>query len=158
MEKIKMRKKLCFAASSGGHFEQITMLAPLMKKYESFIVTERTQYETSIDGEQMYYLQQVNRNEALFLFRMTVNTFKSMRLFFKEKPDVVITTGVLAVVPLCLIAKVFKKRLIYIESFAKVSSPTKTGQILYRLADQFYVQWESMLEFYPNAIYLGGIY
>ena len=44
MEKIKMRKKLCFAASSGGHFEQITMLAPLMKKYESFIVTERTQY------------------------------------------------------------------------------------------------------------------
>lgn len=153
-----MRKKLCFAASSGGHFEQITMLAPLMKKYESFIVTERTQYEASIDGEQMYYLQQVNRNEALFLFRMTVNTFKSMRLFFKEKPDVVITTGVLAVVPLCLIAKVFKKRLIYIESFAKVSSPTKTGQILYRLADQFYVQWESMLEFYPNAIYLGGIY
>ena len=158
MEKIKMRKKLCFAASSGGHFEQITMLAPLMKKYERFIVTERTQYEASIDGEQMYYLQQVNRNEALFLFRMTVNTFKSMRLFFKEKPDVVITTGVLAVVPLCLIAKVFKKRLIYIESFAKVSSPTKTGQILYRLADQFYVQWESMLEFYPNAIYLGGIY
>lgn len=158
MEKIKMRKKLCFAASSGGHFEQITMLAPLMKKYESFIVTERTQYEASIDGEQMYYLQQVNRNEALFLFRMTVNTFKSMGLFFKEKPDVVITTGVLAVVPLCLIAKVFKKRLIYIESFAKVSSPTKTGQILYRLADQFYVQWESMLEFYPNAIYLGGIY
>lgn len=153
-----MRKKLCFAASSGGHFEQITMLAPLMKKYESFIVTERTQYKASIDGEQMYYLQQVNRNEALFLFRMTVNTFKSMRLFFKEKPDVVITTGVLAVVPLCLIAKVFKKRLIYIESFAKVSSPTKTGQILYRLADQFYVQWESMLEFYPNAIYLGGIY
>lgn len=153
-----MRKKLCFAASSGGHFEQITMLAPLMKKYESFIVTERTQYEASIDGEQIYYLQQVNRNEALFLFRMTVNTFKSMRLFFKEKPDVVITTGVLAVVPLCLIAKVFKKRLIYIESFAKVSSPTKTGQILYRLADQFYVQWESMLEFYPNAIYLGGIY
>ena len=158
MEKIKMRKKLCFAASSGGHFEQITMLAPLMKKYESFIVTERTQYEASIDGEQIYYLQQVNRNEALFLFRMTVNTFKSMRLFFKEKPDVVITTGVLAVVPLCLIAKVFKKRLIYIESFAIVSSPTKTGQILYRLADQFYVQWESMLEFYPNAIYLGGIY
>lgn len=158
MEEIKMGKKLCFAASSGGHFEQIAMLNPLMKKYESFIVTEKTQYEASLDGEQIYYIQQVNRNEVLFLFRMTVNTFKSMRLFFKEKPDVVITTGVLAVVPLCLIAKVFKKKLIYIESFAKISSPTKTGQMLYKLADQFYVQWESMLEFYPNAIYLGGIY
>ena len=153
-----MGKKLCFAASSGGHFEQIAMLNPLMKKYESFIVTEKTQYKASLDGEQIYYIQQVNRNEVLFLFRMTVNTFKSMRLFFKEKPDVVITTGVLAVVPLCLIAKVFKKKLIYIESYAKISSPTKTGQMLYKLADQFYVQWESMLEFYPNAIYLGGIY
>lgn len=153
-----MGKKLCFAASSGGHFEQIAMLNPLMKKYESFIVTEKTQYKASLDGEQIYYIQQVNRNEVLFLFRMTVNTFKSMRLFFKEKPDVVITTGVLAVVPLCLIAKVFKKKLIYIESFAKISSPTKTGQMLYKLADQFYVQWESMLEFFPNAIYLGGIY
>ena len=31
--------KICFAASSGGHFEQLMMLKPLMEKYESFVVT-----------------------------------------------------------------------------------------------------------------------
>ena len=46
----------------------------------------------------------------------------------------------------------------YIESFAKVTTPTETGKILYRFADRFYVQWESMLEVYPEAICLGGIY
>ena len=34
--------KICFAASTGGHFEQLMMLKPLMKKYDSFILTEKT--------------------------------------------------------------------------------------------------------------------
>lgn len=88
---------------------------------------------------------------------MIVNTIRSIKIFLKEKTDVVICTGVLAVIPICLLMKLFKKELIYIESFAKVTLPTKTGKLLYRYADQFYVQWESMKQFYPNAIYLGGI-
>lgn len=151
-------KKLCFASSSGGHFAQITMLKPLMEKYDSFVVTEKTPYKAGIKDEQIYYLHQVNRKEIMFPFWMILNTFKSLVLVLKKKPDVVITTGVLAMIPLCLIAKAFGKKLIYIESFAKITSPTKTGQMLYRYADRFYVQWEPMLQFYPNGIYLGGIY
>lgn len=153
-----MKKKVCFAASSGGHFEQLCMLKPLMKKYDSIVVTEKTDYRVEIKDEKMYYLYQVNRKEISMLFLMVLNTFKSLKLIIVEKPDVVITTGVLAMIPLCLIAKVFGKQLIYIESFAKISSPTETGKLLYKFADQFYVQWESMKKFYPNAICLGGIY
>ena len=156
---LKMKKtKICFAASSGGHFEQISMLKPLMGKYESFVVTERTEYKAFIKDEKMYYVRQVNRKERLFLLWMIVIAVKSAIIFLRERPDVVITTGVLAMIPLCLIAKLCGKKLIYIESFSKVSSPTETGRFLYRFADRFYVQWESMLKFYPKAIYLGGIY
>ena len=116
-----MDKKLCFAASSGGHFEQIVMLKPLMDKYDSCIVTEKTQYVVSIKGKRMYYLHQINRKEPFSPFGIVTNFFISIYIFIKEKPDIVITTGVLAVIPLCLIAKLFKKKLIYIESFAKVS-------------------------------------
>lgn len=152
------RKKLCFAASSGGHFEQIAMLNPLMEAYPSCVVTEETQYKAAIKGQKMYYLHQVNRKEALFPLWMIGNACKSLVIFLKEKPDMVISTGVLSMIPLCLLAKFFGRKLIFIESFAKVTSPTETGRFLYKYADQFYVQWESMLEFYPNAIYLGGIY
>lgn len=152
------KTKICFAASSGGHFEQISMLRPLMSKYESFVVTEHTEYKATIKDEKMYYVHQVNRKEMSFPFWMVVNAVKSIIIFLREKPDVVITTGVLAMIPLCLIAKLFGKRLIYIESFAKVSSPTETGRFLYKFADRFYVQWKPMLQFYPKAIYLGGIY
>ena len=152
------KPKLCFAASSGGHFEQILMLKPLMEKYDSFLLTEKTNYDLSVRDQKLYFLHQVNRKEVFFPLIMMRNFFASLRIFLKEKPDVVISTGVLAMIPMCLLAKVFHKKLIFIESFAKVDSPTETGKLLYKYADQFYVQWESMLAVYPKAIYLGGIY
>lgn len=154
----KGKKKICFAASSGGHYEQLMMLKPLMKKYSSFIITEKTQYNAKLNGEKTYYLLQVNRKEKSFLPRMIVNVIISFEIYIKERPDVIICTGVLATIPICLIAKIFGKRLIYIESFAKVTSPTESGKLLYKFADQFYVQWQSMKKVYPKAIYLGGIY
>lgn len=150
--------KICFAASSGGHFEQLLMLKKLMEKYDSFIVTEKTLYAPLFDDIKLYYMKQVNRKEFTFIFRMIANLFRSLHIFFREKPDVLITTGAMAMIPMCLIAKMFRKKLIFIESFAKVTSPTKTGKLMYKYADRFYVQWESMLEIYPDAIYLGGIY
>lgn len=155
---VKKELKICFAASSGGHFEQLITLKPLMEKYDSFIITEATSYSAKSSGNKMYFLKQVNRRERNFIINMIINSGKTFKIFWKEKPDVVICTGVLAMIPMCLIAKLMRKKLIYIESFAKVTTPTETGKLLYKFADQFYVQWESMLKVYPNAIYLGGIY
>jgi len=150
--------KICFAASSGGHFEQLMMLKPLMEKYDSFIITENTDYEVTAGTNKIYYVDQINRKELLFGVKLIWNILISLRIFFKERPDIVICTGVLAMLPICRIAKFFNKKLIYIESFAKVTSATMSGKYLYKYADQFYVQWESMKEIFPDAKYLGGIY
>lgn len=150
--------KICFAASSGGHFEQLMMLMPLMDKHESFIITEKTPYGVNTKGKKTYFLKQVNRKEKTFILRMLVNLIISTWIFIKERPDAIVCTGVLATIPICLICKLFKKKIIYIESFAKVTSATQSGKLMYKYADQFYVQWESMKKIYPNSIYLGGIY
>lgn len=150
--------KICFAASSGGHYEQLMMLKPLMDKYESFVITEETLYNSSTNDLKFYYMKQVNRREKAFIPRMIINTYRSLKIFLREKPDVVICTGVLATIPICVISKLAGKKLVYIESFAKVTSATISGKFLYRFADRFYVQWRQMLNIYPKAIYLGGIY
>lgn len=150
--------KIAYIASSGGHLEQLMMLRPLMERYESCVITEKTAYQASPTGQTTYYVQQVNRHEAAFIPKMIGISFKSLWIFLKERPDVVITTGALAVIPFCLLAKLCGKKLVYIESFAKVTSGNLTGKLLYRFADRFYVQWESMLKVYPKAIYRGGIY
>lgn len=150
--------KVLFAASSGGHYEQLMMLKPLMQKYDSVLVTEKTDYASGNGQMKTYYMRQINRKELLFIPKFIANTFRALRVIIKEKPDVMITTGVLAIVPLALLMKLFRKKLIYIESFAKITSKTLTGKMLYKRADRFYVQWEKMLELYPKAIFLGGIY
>lgn len=150
--------KICFASSSGGHFEQMMMLKPLMEKYDSFLLTEKTQYGVQVEGVRVYTVPQVNRREHTFAFTMIGTFFRSFCIFWKERPDVVISTGVLATIPMCLIAKLFGRKLIYLESFAKITSATETGKLLYRFADQFYVQWPGMMNIYPKAIYKGCIY
>jgi len=150
--------KICFAASSGGHLEELMVLRPLMDRYDSFIVTEKTMYEAAGKERQVYYLMQVNRLERSCILRLAANALLSLKILLTEHPDVIITTGVLAMIPLCLLCKASGKTLVFIESYANVYSPTRTGRLLYRFADQFYVQWPELMEYYPEATYLGGIY
>lgn len=154
----KATPKICFAASSGGHYEQLMMLKPLMQQYDSFILTEKTSYEAKLKDEKTYYVGQVNRKEKLIVLKLVINAIHCLGIFIKERPDVIVCTGVLAMLPMCLLMKLFGKKLIYIESFAKVISATESGKLLYHFADRFYVQWESMKQIYPTAIYLGSIY
>ncbi len=150
--------KIIFAASSGGHLEQLLMLKPLMDKYDSVLVTEKTDYSTGQLDIKTYYLKQINRKEIFFIPKLIGNSFRSLRIIIRERPKVMITTGVLAIIPLALLMKLTGGKLIYLESFAKVTSKTLSGKLLYKYADQFYVQWEEMLKLYPRAIYKGGIY
>ena len=154
-----MRKKICLISSSGGHFEQLLMLRKLSSDYDIFVVTEKTKYNKK-DKKIDHFVSQVNRKEILFLPKMLIIFLKSLFIYLREKPDVIISTGVLAAIPMLFIGHLFKKKVIYIESFAKINSPTMTGNLVYKKkwADQFYVQWETMKEFYPDAIYKGGIY
>ena len=151
-------KKICFIASTGGHLDQLMMLRSIMDKYSSFVVTERTKYKSIKNINKVYYLFQVNRYEIIWIFKLLLNAIISMYIFIMERPDVVISTGALSTIPMCILAKAFRKKIIFIESFAKISSPTLTGKLIYKFADEFYVQWEEMLNIYPKSIYKGGIY
>lgn len=151
-------KKIIMAASSGGHVEQLLCLKELNEFYECILVTEETSYKSNYWQNKKYFVPQINRKEKLFLLKCIKITAISLKIIMKEKPNAVITTGALAMIPICLISKLLGNKLIYIESFAKVNSPTKTGKFLYKFSDIFIVQWESMLKYYPKAIYGGEIY
>lgn len=152
----KVLKKVCLVASSGGHFEQVLRLKALNKSFTIFYVTERTPYVSS--RSDTYYVKQINRKETLAPIFLAQIVLKSFYIFWKEQPDIIISTGALSTIPLLLIGHLFHKKIVYIESFAKITTPTRTGQFVYKFADVFIVQWESLLKYYPNAECLGPIY
>lgn len=152
--KEKKRAKICLISSSGGHFEQLSMLKKLGEKYDIFLVTEKTDYKGNAD----YYLTQTGSKDILWPFKMIGNCFKTLGFWIKEKPEFVITTGTLIALPVCLLAKICRKKVIYIETFARVNDCTRTGKMMYKIVDLFIYQWEPLAKFYPKGIYGGSIY
>ncbi|MCQ2487411.1 MAG: polysaccharide biosynthesis protein [Clostridia bacterium] len=151
-------KKICFVASTGGHWEEIRCLGEVAEGNDCFYVTEEGGQVEETDLSPLYLFPKINRKEKGFLSHFIKLAAESRKIIKKEQPDVVISTGALLSFPFCLWAKLMGKKVIYIESFARVHSPSLTGKLVYKFADLFIVQWESMLEFYPNAVYTGGIF
>jgi len=108
--------------------------------------------------EKTYYVSRINRKEIAFIPKFIGTFVKSLYILIKEKPDVIISTGALATFPVCLLGKILRKKIIYIESFARVETASLTGKLVYPFADEFIVQWEEMLLIYPKAKYGGGIF
>lgn len=150
----KKKMKVCMISSSGGHYEQLSMLKKLETKYDLFWVTEKTDYNGNAD----YYLSQTGLKDIWMPFKMIGNCFKTLRIWIKEKPQAVITTGTMIALPICFLAKLCRKKVVYIETFARVRDCTRTGKLMYKIADLFIYQWEYLKEFYPNGIYGGSIY
>ena len=150
----KKEIKICLISSSGGHFEQLRMLKPLEKNYKVFWITESTDYEAPAD----YYMRQTTPSKVRNMFSMLINIMKAISIWYKERPDYVITTGTLVALPMAILAKLLNKKLIYIETFARVYDGTRSGKLMYKYADLFIIQWESLKEIYPNAVYGGSIY
>lgn len=155
-------KKVLFISSTGGHLNELLQLKPMFKRYNYHIVTEKTSSNISLKkeyGNKISYLVYGTKLHLFsYFFKFLFNCFKSLYIFIKEKPDVVVTTGTHTAVPMCYIAKLFGKKVVYIETFANMTTKTVAGRIVYPIADLFIVQWESMLKLYPKALYGGWIF
>jgi UDP-N-acetylglucosamine:LPS N-acetylglucosamine transferase len=87
-----------------------------------------------------------------YIFIYSYLILKSIYLFFKIKPDVIVSTGTHTAVQICYIAKLFKKKVVYIETYANITRRTLTGKIVYPISDLFIIHWEEMKKFYPKAV------
>ncbi len=151
-------RKICFTASSGGHMEEISQLYEIREQYDSFLFTEKEKFLESNFCDKIIYVPQMNRHEKTFFIKMIRLFFISARVLHREKPDCIISTGALVTYPICLLGKLTGRKIIYIESFARVESCSLTGKLMKPIADLYIVQWEELKEQVPNAIYGGGIF
>lgn len=152
------KNNVVFISSTGGHYSQ---LLQIINKYSeaSYIITEKSLGISNSSSKNKYlFLYQQDRKNILFPVVFILNVLKSLKYILKYRPKVTITTGAGVVIPFCIFAKLFGGKLIYIESFAKIHSPTLTGKILYKFSDKHYVQWEEMKEHYPKGIFKGALY
>lgn len=158
-------KKVMFISSTGGHLDELLQLKSMFVNYDYHIVTEKTKSNLSLKDKfpkrvsyLVYGTYTTKLNKLIYPFKLIYNTIKSFFLYLKIRPKYIISTGAHTAGPMCLIGHIFGSKIIYIETFANSKSKSRTGSLVYKFADLFIVQWESMLELYPNAIYGGWIF
>ena len=140
----------CFRRS----FEQLNCLKPLLERYDGFVVTERTQFSENAD----YFVTQTGFRDPGWI-KDSIRLFFEVRRIWKcERPDVVISTGTYIALPFMIMCKLYRKKFIYIETFARVTDTTKAGRMMYKFADLFIYQWPELKKYYPKGIYGGSIY
>lgn len=152
------KKKVCLISSSGGHLEQIKQLKEVTTRYDYFYVVTRTKATEAMKQNKYIVSDLIRTNKFVSCVRMVKMMIEQLGIFLKERPDVIITTGAAVAIPMCVIGKIFKRKVIYIESFARINTPNKTGQLIYKFADLFIIQWEELEKHYPKAVYGGSIY
>lgn len=159
---MEIKKKVMFISSVGGHLTQLLELKSIFNDYNYVLITEKTNVTRDMNKKyNMEYLPYGSRNQKIaYPFILLYSCLKSLFYFIKYNPNVIVTTGANTAAAMCCLGKIFGKKVIYIESFAKSKSPTVTGKYIYKLHayTTFVVQWENMLKFYPKAEYWGGIY
>ena len=142
-----MKRSVLFISSTGGHLDELMQLKPMFKKYDYHIITEKTKSNLKLKEE---YKDRIG-----FL---VYGTKLSLYFYLKFHPDYIVTTGTHTAGPMCCIGKILGSKIIYIETFANITSKTATGKLIYHFADHFIVQWPSMKKLYPKAIDGGWIY
>lgn len=155
-------KKILYISSTGGHLNELMQLKKLFNKYDYYIVTEKTKSNEYLKQEYKekvsYLAYETKKRPIKYIFVFVYNIIKSLGIFIKQKPNIIITTGTHTAVPMCYIGKLFRKKIIFIETFANRNTKTVAGRLVYPIADTFVVQWEEMLKLYPKAQYWGWIY
>jgi UDP-N-acetylglucosamine:LPS N-acetylglucosamine transferase len=133
------------------------MLKPFWKDKERFWVTFNKPDACSLlKDENVYHCYfPTNRNFK----NLTKNIVLAFKILRRERPDLIISSGAAVAVPFFYIGKlIYHMKLIYIEVFDRISSPTMTGKLVYPIVDSFIVQWDEMKSIYRKAINLGSIF
>jgi UDP-N-acetylglucosamine:LPS N-acetylglucosamine transferase len=150
---MRREKKICLACSVGGHLQELMQLRPVYEKHPHFyVVNERIALPENMQGR-TYFIRHSERDLLFFS-----NLWEAIRIFRKERPTHLISTGASLAVPLAIVGRLFGIRVMFIETFAAIHKPTLTGRLMYWIANRFVYQWPSLGAYYPSAQYAGTIF
>jgi UDP-N-acetylglucosamine:LPS N-acetylglucosamine transferase len=145
---------ICIIASAGGHLTEAMKATALLKDSPRFYVTFSLPHiAQSLPGEEYYFIEDPHVSPVKYLR----NFFQALRIFRRKRPKVIITTGAGIAVPMCVIGKIAGAKIVFIETGARITSPSRTARLLYPIADVFIVQWEPLLKYFPKAVYGGAL-
>lgn len=147
--------KICIAASAGGHLTEALQLQNAWTNKEHFFISDNRVNAVSLSKkEKMYFVTPARRSYLKF----GISFIQTLSIIIKENPSVILSTGAEIGYPALLAGHLLGKKTIYIETLARVNSPSLCGKLVHGFVDDFYVQWPEGKKWFPKAKYIGSVF
>lgn len=145
--------KICIASSCGGHLTEVRCLVDAYCHHPHFyVLNDKALLPPDMEGR-TYFITHSERD-----WKQLINLLEAWRILRAERPDVIISTGAGPAVPFAIVGKLFfRTKVIFIETITRIRSPSLSGRLMYRLADEFFYQWESLAGWFPKGRFLGRL-
>jgi beta-1,4-N-acetylglucosaminyltransferase len=158
------RLKLLVVLGDGGHTAEMCRLLGLLGSdfVYSYVVADSDRLSAErvpFPGPFFKVTRPRAKDDSLLAALVkTVRSFvTALRICLAVRPDAALGSGPALMVPIAVAAKLLGSRVIFIETGSRVTRLSRTGKIMLRLADLFFVQWEPLSDRYPRAIFAGRL-
>ncbi len=147
--------KICLVASAGGHQTQLRRVAKAWAGHSTFWITSTDVVRKTLAGDgTVYVVGECNREH---LGRVALVFFRCVRAIFKEKPNVVISTGAAPGCIAVFLGKLRGAKIVWLDSITNVERLSLSGRMVRPFADLFLVQWPELATKYPGVEYVGEV-
>jgi len=123
--KAMMPSKTLLIASQGGHLTELLKVIKGLDTSSAVVFSnlsgERQNFGSDIDYE-------VIMNPHTSLAKYIISVFQALRMWFRYRPNLIVTTGAGLVIPYLVLARVLSVKVIYIESIARMGSMSRTAK------------------------------
>ena len=137
--------KIALVCSFGGHLTELQAISEAFEGHETFYITYEN-FRTREITKRKYLMESIDTDPWM----MTKAFVRIGTIMLKERPDVVVSTGSEIAIPAFVWARLLRAETIFIESWCRVSTRSKTGRIVYPLSDLFLVQWPELIDKYGD--------
>lgn len=147
--------KICLAASAGGHISQLLKLTDAWKGYETFYITTTGVMRDELRKYgKVYVVGECNHKHPIRIVKVLLNC---IRIVFKEKFNVVISTGAAVGCLMGFLGRIKGAKVVWLDSITNVKRLSLSGRLVRPIADLYLVQWPDLAEQYSGVEYVGAV-
>jgi hypothetical protein len=150
---------IAVGASAGGHTNELLPLLDYVHLWPAppafYVTTLHILAAKYADrGGRTYVVGECDRRKIL---AVPTVIWRTLRCAWRERPDVVVTTGSMPLAIFCLWAKLLGAKIVWIDSIANTDGLSLSGRLARLFADLCLTQWPEVAQRLPGVEYAGQL-
>jgi beta-1,4-N-acetylglucosaminyltransferase len=142
--------------SSGGHLLQLVALREAWSGHtHAWVTFDKSDARSLLAGERVYHAHGPTNRHVPNLLR---NLVLAWRVVERTRPRAIVTTGAGVAVPVAWIGRLRGARVVYVESFTRITGPSLSCRLIAPVAERIYAQWPELVQALPRARYVGNVF